>query len=426
MAIRAECLSGPVIVPDAGCFVLPRGDGSWLFFDEPYQADRLGAYREHARLRPFPVAFQPRKPQVSLIVFVSEACNLRCDYCKVSAMITAEHKKATRPAAIARAILEAAEASGGQIDVIFYGGEPLMEFRAIEAICTEVSARAPEGRVAYSMTTNGTLLNDGMLETMRRHRICVGVSIDGNPDSHDAHRSTAGGRATHERATRNYARMKASGVECGPICVVTDPARLLDTFDHFVEHHGDHTVHLKPLEVHGNEDPAVLRGYFQEYARQQLRLLARCVARFRDGGPRQVESRTLGVVMGVLRPTDENVRSCHTSAAGDCGIGGEILGVEADGGLIPCPNVKKYQRRDPEWIRAISDRAGYCSGCVYQPVCPSFCLAEMDEAYVERFIGGGDGGPVDALCVYNRAVVDGVFRLYREDPLALHRYAHAG
>lgn len=426
MAGRAEGLSGPVIMPDADCFVLPRGDGTWLLFDETYRADRLGEYREHARGRTFPVAFQTRSPQVSLIVFVSEACNLRCDYCKVSAMITAEHKKATRPAAIAGAIVEAAGASGGQVDVIFYGGEPLMEYRAIESICTEVSARVPEGRVFYSMTTNGTLLNDEMLRTLRRHRICVGVSIDGNPDSHDAHRNTAGGRATHERATRNYARMKQSGVECGPICVVTDPARLIETFDYFAGHHGDGIVHLKPLEVHGNEDPAALRAYFQEYARQQLQLLARCVARFRDGGPRQVESRTLGVVAGVLRPADENVRSCHTSAGGDCGIGREIFGVEADGGLIPCPNVKKYARRDPAWIQAIAERAGYCRGCVYQDICPSFCLAEMDEAYVERFIGGGDSGPVDAVCAYNRTVVDGVFRLYRQDPVSLHRYVHAG
>lgn len=404
-------------------FVLIRPDGAWHLFEEPYDPALRRDYDRHSlALRPLSPILE-RPPQVSLIVFVSEACNLRCDYCKVSAMITAPDKKRTDPAAISAAIVAAAESTEGQVDVIFYGGEPMLEHQAIDRICTAVKGMLPEHRVYYSMTTNGTLLNEQMLATLIRHRISVGVSIDGDPDYHDAHRGNLAGRGTHRRAIANYARMKRSGVECGPICVVSDPSRLIESFDYFVEGFGDRFIYLKPLEVHGAEDAARLRDYFDAYAEAQLTLLARCVKGLQSGGRRLVETRTSSILKGVLRSHDPAVRSCRTSGASGCSIGQEILGVEADGEVIPCPNVKKHSRTDPAFIEAIERRGGYCDGCAYQPVCPSFCLAEMDEPFIEGFIAGGDTAPIDAICAYNRQVVDGIFALFRADPGALMRYA---
>jgi sulfatase maturation enzyme AslB (radical SAM superfamily) len=421
--LRREAGRAQVVCPDGDCFVLMRPDGSWHFFDEPYD-ERLGAaYEEHSFELRAPIVPALPAPRVSMIVFVSEACNLRCDYCKVAAMVGAPEKTPTDAGAIIRSIREVATATLGRVDVIFYGGEPLLEFGAIDAICTELKSVSSLSRIAFSATTNGTLLNDRILDVLLRHSICVGVSIDGNPRTHDAHRVNLNGRATHSRVIDNYRALKRAGVECGPISVVTDASRLVEVFDYFVTEFDDSTVHLKPLEVRGTEDPAWLAEYFEAFVNGQLELLTRCIDEDAQGLRRRTENRTLGAVRGVLRSTEPSVRSCRTSGRDGCSIGQEILGIEADGERIPCPNVKKFVRRDTAWMHMIETRGGYCDGCRYKAVCPSFCMAEMDEAYLERFAREHDTRPIDVLCAANRRLVDGIFRLYRRNPAAMVRYA---
>lgn len=412
-----------VLHPAHDQFVLVRPDNSWHLFDQAYVSVDHELYEKHSRQLKSLSAPLKRTPQVSMIVFVSEACNLRCDYCKVSSMITAPNKIQTDAKAIAAAIQTTAEGTIGQVDVIFYGGEPLLEFEAIDEICREVAASVVGNRVAFSMTTNGTLLTERMLEIMLNHRICVGVSIDGNPLTHNAHRVNLAGRDTHARAVANYRTMKKAGVECGPISVVTDPSKLEKVFDYFVTEFDETNIHLKPLEVRGSEDVSWLKDYFEEYVDCQLRLLSRCVSEFKMGQTRRCETRTAGAVRNVLLSGNLDVLSCHTSGMQGCSIGQEIFGIEANGVRIPCPNVKKYARKDPIFIKIIETRGGYCDECSYKQICPSFCLAEMDEKFIEGFNDRGETGPVDVLCASNRRLVDGIFRLYREDAIAVTQYA---
>jgi uncharacterized protein len=49
------------------------------------------------------------------------------------------------------------------------------------------------------MQSNGTLLDEGFLALLRRHRVGVSVSLDGSPAGHDRHRRSASGRPSHAR-----------------------------------------------------------------------------------------------------------------------------------------------------------------------------------------------------------------------------------
>jgi sulfatase maturation enzyme AslB (radical SAM superfamily) len=422
-----------ILVPAPDCFVLVRDDDSWHLFDEPFDASRITDYEAFSlEIRPR-VATRPRQSQISMIVFVSEACNLRCDYCKVAAMVQAVDKTRTRPDRIAKSIIDASERTSGPVDVIFYGGEPLLEYRAIEQICDTILNALPWAQINFSMTTNGTLLNTAIIDVLLRHRISVGVSIDGNAEMHDHARVNAGGRGTHSKVIQNYAAMKRAGVSCGPISVISDPSQLQDIFAYFNSQFGDRHIHLKPLEVQGTEDHGALRAYFAEFADQQLTLLERNIRHFMSTTNKQSETRTNGVVAGILLSYDLAVKGCRTSGQGpqqqefrrNCSIGFEIEGVEADGRRMPCPNVKKYANTSVARIAEISSRGGYCDGCRYQQVCPSFCLAEMDETFVDQFLAGHDTKPVDVICGYNRQLIDGIFNLYRAHPIELSRYAAA-
>lgn len=79
-----------------------------------------------------------------------------------------------------------------------YGGEPLTNLAAVEAIVDQVERKTP-GRFSLAVTTNGTYFTDRTFELLERGRFQVILSVDGPPEIHDACRRTATDRPTHSK-----------------------------------------------------------------------------------------------------------------------------------------------------------------------------------------------------------------------------------
>ncbi len=73
-----------------------------------------------------------------------------------------------------------------EIEILFLGGEPLLEFPLIRRAVEYVrDARAPGKRVQYSMVTNGTLLREEQADFLAQHRFDTFLSFDGVPAAQD-------------------------------------------------------------------------------------------------------------------------------------------------------------------------------------------------------------------------------------------------
>lgn len=420
-----------ILIPNHGYFVLIREDSNWHLFDESFKKRSLQEYLKYSlALRPR-IINAPSTKRKSLIIFISEACNLRCDYCKVSAMISAKNKTKTNSEAILSAIMEISNLDLEYIDLTFYGGEPLLEYKSIDHICTEIGKLESNINFSFSLTTNGTLINEKILSVINKHNISVGVSIDGSQAIHDSSRIFIRGKGSYSRVIENYKLMKRSGVSCGPISVIADPRNLSNVFSFFTENFNDNNIYLKPLEVKGNEDLSYLNDYFQTLAYEQLLLLEKNLEIYKNTGKKLYEVRMKNVIDGVINSHISGYKSCRTSGnikqgmynEYSCSISHEIEGIEADGDRIPCPNIKQHKNKSEKRLTEISNRGGYCYNCVYQKVCPSFCMAEMDENYLDRFFESNDTGPIDVLCEYNKKLINGVFDFYRRDSEALINYS---
>ncbi len=70
--------------------------------------------------------------------------------------------------------------------VIFYGGEPLLMWKRIKYIVNEISKR--DRFVKFSMVTNGTLLNENIIDFISNNNFSMILSLDGNKERHDAMR----------------------------------------------------------------------------------------------------------------------------------------------------------------------------------------------------------------------------------------------
>jgi uncharacterized protein len=176
-------------------------------------------------------------PFRQFVVKLHSRCNLSCDYCYVYHHVDQSWRD--RPivmsprtiAAMAHRIGDHATRHGlTDLVMVLHGGEPLLAGPAVigEAV-TAIRAGVPAGtRVDVTVQTNGTLIDDRFLAVFERHRIGVGVSLDGGRAAHDRHRRYADGRPSFALVERGLRRLRESQVYAGLLCTIdlaNDPVR---------------------------------------------------------------------------------------------------------------------------------------------------------------------------------------------------------
>ncbi len=133
------------------------------------------------------------------------ACNLDCTYCYYL------HKQRLAggpgPGHMSDEVLEAfvrsylADVTGDEVVFSWQGGEPTLLGLAFfeKALRLQRKYARPGQRVANSLQTNGTLLDEDWARFLRRNRFLVGISIDGPRALHDELRVSKGGKPTFDR-----------------------------------------------------------------------------------------------------------------------------------------------------------------------------------------------------------------------------------
>jgi len=85
------------------------------------------------------------------------------------------------------------------VGIIFFGGEPLMNFEVIRKVVeySQDMGRKLNKRVSYSMTTNATLLTEEIVDFIQRYGFGLKISIDGPPEVQDYFRPFQTGRGSY-------------------------------------------------------------------------------------------------------------------------------------------------------------------------------------------------------------------------------------
>lgn len=148
-------------------------------------------------------AMQKDAPIKALCLHVSHDCNLRCKYCFASTGDFGTGRRLTMNVETAKAAIDFVIARSGSrrnIEVDFFGGEPLMAMDTVKA--TVEYARSIEKEAGkcfrFTMTTNGMLLNDENIEYINREMSNCVLSIDGRPEVNDNMRVTVSGKGSYD------------------------------------------------------------------------------------------------------------------------------------------------------------------------------------------------------------------------------------
>jgi len=234
-------------------------------------------------IRGRPTSLHAEASKVDLLVLQSTAfCNLDCSYCYLPNRNSKQRMARETAVQAVRRVVESRYA-GDTLTVVWHAGEPLTlpidYYERVLALIEEVRPASVD--LTQSMQTNGTLIDDKWADFFKRHRIRLGVSIDGPKELHDLRRRTRRGAGTFDATMRGIRKLQQHGVPFHVISVVTwetlDAADAL--FDFYLEQGIDH-VGFNIEEIEGiNRGSSLERpDVLERYERFLERFLARRAA----------------------------------------------------------------------------------------------------------------------------------------------------
>ena len=147
----------------------------------------------------------------ALCMHIAHTCNLNCSYCFASqgkyhgdrALMSFEVGK--------RALDFLVENSGSRhnLEVDFFGGEPLMNFDVVKQLVAYARSIEKEAgkNFRFTLTTNGMLIDDDVIEFANRECSNVVLSLDGRKEVHDRFRVDYAGNGSWERIVPKFQKL---------------------------------------------------------------------------------------------------------------------------------------------------------------------------------------------------------------------------
>ena len=147
----------------------------------------------------------------ALCMHIAHTCNLNCSYCFASqgkyhgdrALMSFEVGK--------RALDFLVENSGSRhnLEVDFFGGEPLMNFDVVKQLVAYARSIEKEAgkNFRFTLTTNGMLIDDDVIEFANKECSNVVLSLDGRKEVHDRYRVDYAGNGSWERIVPKFQKL---------------------------------------------------------------------------------------------------------------------------------------------------------------------------------------------------------------------------
>lgn len=141
----------------------------------------------------------------SISLNVVQDCNMRCKYCYGHSG-TYSQKGYMQYETAVTAIEWLARTSGrSKLSVIFFGGEPLLNFNLIKDILGYIknADHLTHKNFEFSITTNGTIINREIIEILNEHQFNVTISFDGDKQVQNNNRPLRNGRKSFRLVQKN-------------------------------------------------------------------------------------------------------------------------------------------------------------------------------------------------------------------------------
>ncbi len=268
----------------------------------------------------------------ALCLHVAHTCNLNCSYCFAS-QGKYHGDRAVMSFEVGKQALDfLMEHSGARrnLEVDFFGGEPLMNWQVVKDLVHYArSVEKERGKnFRFTLTTNGVLIDDDVIDFANREMHNVVLSLDGRREVHDRFRVDYAGKGSWERIVPRFQKLVQARGGKGYY--------MRGTFTH---HNPDFLEDIKAMldlgftelsmepVVCAPVDPSALTAADMEIVKEQYEKLAQLMLeRRRAGKPFTFYHYMLDLTGGP----------CVYKRISGCGSGTEYMAVTPWGDLYPC------------------------------------------------------------------------------------------
>ncbi len=268
----------------------------------------------------------------ALCLHVAHTCNLNCEYCFASqgkyhgerALMSFEVGK--------RALDFLIENSGTRrnLEVDFFGGEPLMNWDVVKELVSyaRVQEKIHNKNFRFTLTTNGMLIDDDVIDFSNREMSNVVLSLDGRPEVHDRLRVDYMGRGSYDTIVPKFQEFVKRRGSKSYYMRGTFTHKNID-FTNDIFHMADlgfTELSMEPV-VCSPEDASALTQEDLPILYEQYEILAKeMIKRKKEGRPFTFYHYMLDLKHGP----------CIYKRISGCGSGTEYMAVTPTGDLYPC------------------------------------------------------------------------------------------
>jgi len=268
----------------------------------------------------------------ALCLHVAHTCNLNCEYC-FAAQGKYHGQRSLMSFEVGKQALDFLVAQSGtrrNLEVDFFGGEPLMNWDVVKQLVEYARSIEKEANknFRFTLTTNGVLLDDEITEFANREMHNVVLSLDGRKEIHDASRVTVSGAGSYDLIVPKFQRFVEQRGNKGYYMRGTFTRHNLD-FTNDIFHMADlgfTELSMEPV-VCKPEDPYALTEEDLPKLYEQYEELALEMIRRKQAG----KGFTFYHYM-----IDLTGGPCIYKRISGCGSGTEYLAVTPTGELYPC------------------------------------------------------------------------------------------
>lgn len=318
----------------------------------------------------------------ALCLHVAHTCNLTCSYC-FAAQGKYHGERALMSFEVGKRALDFLVENSGHrtnLEVDFFGGEPLMNWQVVKDLVKYARSIEKEKHknFRFTLTTNGMLINDDVIDFANKEMSNVVLSLDGRKEINDRLRVDHMGRGSYDvivpkfkklveaRGGKNY-YMRGTFTHANPD-FTNDVFHMADL--------GFTELSMEPV-VSSPDDPAALTEEDIEIVKDQYEILAKeMLKREKDGKPITFYHYMLDLTEGP----------CIYKRISGCGVGTEYMAVTPWGDLYPCHQFvgdEKYKLGDI-WKGVENKKLRDDFRC-----CNAYAREECRECWAQLYCSGG-------------------------------------
>ena len=268
----------------------------------------------------------------AICLHVSHDCNLACKYCFAGKGEYDGPKGLMSFETGKRALDFLVEKSGTRknLEVDFFGGEPLLNWEVCKKLVEYGrSIEKEHGKnFRFTLTTNGVLVNDEVIDFCNREMGNVVLSLDGRKETHDRLRTTCNGKGSYDLIVDKFKKFANARNQADYY--------MRGTYTHYNTDFSKDIIHMADLGfkelsiepvVSDPTEPYALKENDLPILKEQYEILAdEMLRRYRNGNGFTFYHYMI----------DLNSGPCIVKRISGCGVGTEYMAVTPSGELYPC------------------------------------------------------------------------------------------